>query len=299
MSDIDKILVQAEDLEIEAPESHVDSSAYLEPFEVTPEVENFLKEFNLEEDVEIVGDAGAQKMGKVKQSTAEELARTENLFKSGHVAEERLEGMEEAIKGMVKKLGEEVAPGFEFETDVTYRESNYGNPAYFYDVKISKGSAEMEMQILYYTFEPGIGLQEGASSWDWAAWLGLPESPFYDEDFLTFYDEDQASIGLTEMFATFKESQDYWDIKKAIKDLQDNYSPEFHYMINMDERGEFRADVRDESGNTVYEIGNDEEGNVPEIEDGFMRHTTDTEGLERHLKQLGIMPKKSHLVKGD
>lgn len=290
--EIDKALVQAEG------EVHVDPSAYLDPFELSPEREAFLKEFGLEDDVEIVGGEG-EKMAKVKPSIAEELSRTENLFKSGHVAEERLSGMEDAIKAMIKELGAEVAPGFEFDTDVTYRESNYGNPAYFYDVKLSKGEAEIEMQILYYTFEPWVSLQESADSWDWAAWLGLPESPFYDEDFLNAYDEDQVSIALEEMLSLFKESQDYGDVKTAIENLQENYSPEFHYMINMDERGEFSADVRDDSGKTIYEIKNDEEGNVPEIEDGFMRHTTDIEGLEKHLKSLDIMPKKSHLVKGD
>lgn len=62
------------------------------------------------------------------------------------------------------------------------------------------------------------------------------------------------------------------------------------YHINIDERGEFYADVRDESGKTVYEIHGFEI-----FEDGFMSDKDDTEGLQDYLINLGILPHDAKL----
>lgn len=65
---------------------------------------------------------------------------------------------------------------------------------------------------------------------------------------------------------------------------------QYVYFINLDERGDFYADVRanDEDGQTVYEIQG-----MPAleslVEDGFMRHSADMKGLAEHLRDLGIM----------
>jgi hypothetical protein len=73
----------------------------------------------------------------------------------------------------------------------------------------------------------------------------------------------------------------------------------YHYHINLDERGSFYADVRDENGKTVYEIkeGNElPEGESSIFEDGFMKHKNDLVGLEEYLKQMGIMERDASLV---
>jgi hypothetical protein len=75
----------------------------------------------------------------------------------------------------------------------------------------------------------------------------------------------------------------------------------YEYHINLDERGQFYADVRNENGDTVYEIkvgyGEEEDNNV--FEDGFMQDKTDLRGLEDHLKELGFMKHGAKLVSGD
>ena len=58
----------------------------------------------------------------------------------------------------------------------------------------------------------------------------------------------------------------------------------YEYHINLDERGEFYADVRDESGNTVFEIHG-----FDIFEDGYMRHKDDIAGLGEYLLDLGIV----------
>lgn len=55
----------------------------------------------------------------------------------------------------------------------------------------------------------------------------------------------------------------------------------YEYYIDLDERGSFLADVRDENGETVFEIRagaelTEEETSI--FEDGFMKHHNDIEG---------------------
>lgn len=73
----------------------------------------------------------------------------------------------------------------------------------------------------------------------------------------------------------------------------------FGYYINLNERGSFYADVRNTSGESVYEVrmGNElEEDCTDLVEDGFMRHNKDVDGLANHLKALGVMPPGSFLL---
>ena len=53
---------------------------------------------------------------------------------------------------------------------------------------------------------------------------------------------------------------------------------ELFYYIDMDERGEFRASVRDHYDNTVLEIDDSI------FEDGFMRHKHDMRLIAIHAK---------------
>lgn len=64
------------------------------------------------------------------------------------------------------------------------------------------------------------------------------------------------------------------------------------YFINLDERGEFYADVRDESNNTIFEIKG-----FDIFEDGWMRNKNDLMGLRNHLVDLGVMKNDDDLIR--
>ena len=69
--------------------------------------------------------------------------------------------------------------------------------------------------------------------------------------------------------------------------------PVFGYYINLDERGDFQADVRDENGNTVFDIraGNSLANDESSIfEDGFMASKNDVTGLADYLRGMGVIP---------
>lgn len=61
----------------------------------------------------------------------------------------------------------------------------------------------------------------------------------------------------------------------------------YWYYINLDERGTFAADVRDDGGNTVFEINTDEDPDFFEM--GWMKHGKDINGLEEYLQNVGII----------
>ena len=74
----------------------------------------------------------------------------------------------------------------------------------------------------------------------------------------------------------------------------------YGYRINLDERGEFSADVcatdaAGELAQEVYEIGS-AEALSELIEDGFMRHGRDVAGLADYLAALGLLPRGSSIV---
>lgn len=84
--------------------------------------------------------------------------------------------------------------------------------------------------------------------------------------------------------------------------MQDNLKPfrqELTYVIDLDERGIFRAHVENSSGTTVFEFDNEDEertGALWLVEDGFMRHSHDTDGLHSYLIDMGIAQPLSTLT---
>lgn len=65
------------------------------------------------------------------------------------------------------------------------------------------------------------------------------------------------------------------------------------YFINLDERGEFYADVRNAYDKPVFEISGFEI-----FEDGFMSHSRDLDGLKDYLVSLGVMSQTQDLIMG-
>ena len=67
----------------------------------------------------------------------------------------------------------------------------------------------------------------------------------------------------------------------------------YYYIVDLDERGTYKAHVEDSVGKIIYEISNeDEEGNTSPlwlIEDGFIKNTLDMQGLWEYLFGLQIL----------
>jgi len=73
----------------------------------------------------------------------------------------------------------------------------------------------------------------------------------------------------------------------------------YGYYINLNERGDFQADVRNVDGDTIFEIragSSLDDDEISIFEDGFMRHPNDISGLEDYLRYLGILDKDARLM---
>ncbi len=70
-------------------------------------------------------------------------------------------------------------------------------------------------------------------------------------------------------------------------------TPFYGYYINLDERGEFFADVRDQGGNTVYEIHTEQAEEL--IIDGFVRDVRSPAQIAQHLRDAGIIAKDAQV----
>ena len=73
----------------------------------------------------------------------------------------------------------------------------------------------------------------------------------------------------------------------------------YSYYINLNERGSFYADVRNQNGKTVFEIkaGNELGPDETSIfDDGYMKNIHDMQGLKEYLVSLGIMKENQKLI---
>jgi len=90
------------------------------------------------------------------------------------------------------------------------------------------------------------------------------------------------------------------DVTKNDEEEEEDYEEDedaertYEYVIDLDERGDFRAHIEDSDGDVVYEIdGLDDLMSI--IEDGFMKNKNDTDGLLQHLIDVGELPKDAVL----
>ena len=91
-------------------------------------------------------------------------------------------------------------------------------------------------------------------------------------------------------------------MKKTEADNQpqeDQLAPLYEFIVNLNERGSFSASVYDSNGKSVYELrGGDELGEDESslVDDGFMRHMEDLDGLTEYLQSISIIPAGSKIL---
>ena len=73
------------------------------------------------------------------------------------------------------------------------------------------------------------------------------------------------------------------------------------YVIDLDERGWFKAHVENQNGKEVFFLSNEDEGGWPNgnldlVEDGYMRHGRDIDGLHEYLQKVGLAGPRSTLA---
>ena len=73
---------------------------------------------------------------------------------------------------------------------------------------------------------------------------------------------------------------------------------EYYYYINLNERGDFNADIRDANNTTLYEIASPE--CLTELVDsGYMNHYQDITSLKAYLIDMSILPADCKVYRGN
>ena len=72
------------------------------------------------------------------------------------------------------------------------------------------------------------------------------------------------------------------------------------YVVDLNERGWFKAYVENQNGKEIFSLSNEDEGgwpggNLDLVEDGYMRHARDVRGLHEYLQEVGIAGPRSSL----
>ena len=73
------------------------------------------------------------------------------------------------------------------------------------------------------------------------------------------------------------------------------FKQELTLVVDLDERGWFKAHVENSNGRSVFQFSNERDDGSPMkesglwlVEDGFMRHGRDTDGLLKYLRSMQI-----------
>ena len=76
-------------------------------------------------------------------------------------------------------------------------------------------------------------------------------------------------------------------LKVGETQMEKPMSQDFGFYINLDERGEFFADVRRLDEQTIWELHTEEAAEL--VEDGFIDNPRDLQQIEKHLKSVGVL----------
>lgn len=195
------------------------TTQYESPFEITKDVKKFIQEYSLSKDFDKKKIDG-QEEGKLKKEVAARLLKTSTLFIHENTNKEtNIEAVRNGIRDHVLTLfdGKAVQPEVEVEVDIQ-RKPDTAAIEFSIHLAMSLGEHEIEKEL---SFSPAIDAAEtitaAADQHDWCAWLGIPESPFFDAAFVEEYTEDRASTALLQTYIKDPKIAD--EIKSAVEEL--------------------------------------------------------------------------------
>lgn len=204
------------------------STQYESPFEITKDVRRFVQEYKLERDFDKKKIDGEEE-GKLKQRIANDLLRISTVFvQENPTKERRLQEVKSAIRAEILQLYKAKNPDLNVypEIEVDIRKETTAGTDYWnvYLMMSLDGSAvEKDLESLRYSIDPAERIVEMSENWSWCAWLGIPESPFFDEAFVEGFAEDQASIALEHFYRIRNEGKYFDEVNEAIRELVDGH----------------------------------------------------------------------------
>ena len=188
---------------------------FTEPFEIDSSVERFLDRYGLEGDYEIISEEDDEIIARLTRNVANELKRTYDLFLSGREADRRFARFESDLKNEILKFIRSTWKDIGRDIDIdVYKDQRLDYIAYTIELVLDRASEVVEPRGLFYQADTGADIDDAASSFEWAAWLGIDDSPFYSGDWVDAYGYDQASLWFEEAGDV-----DYDEIRDAVEGI--------------------------------------------------------------------------------
>lgn len=72
-------------------------------------------------------------------------------------------------------------------------------------------------------------------------------------------------------------------------DSEANETGHLTLVVDLDERGSFRAHVENAKGDLIFDFTNEDDGGLWLVEFGYMDHARDTDGLLSYLQAMDIV----------
>lgn len=160
-----------------------------------------------------------------------------------------------------------------------------------------------------------IGLPRTAADQAWTALLIKGEKVYatssqfrHSPEELDEFDDSQLKLVFGSVFVSGVPSvpramrdEELRLVQQQIADAAAKRDSKVGYVVNLDERGGFYADVRAFDGRTVFEVrgGNElSEDDSSLVDDGFMSSFRDTDGLQEYLRSMGVIADSCEVVSG-
>jgi hypothetical protein len=206
-----------------------EKNPFKEPFELTRKVDAFIARFKQGGVIELLPevDENGEKQAKLKSAAAQKLVSTQKLFGSRKYANERLEeaklALAENTKTYLKKYAGKKANKFEVKVIEDDRQDYY---ALKVELKYDGQEETLEPANLFYQYDSNTQVAEyadhgsyGKNEPNWAAWLGMDDSPFGSTEFCDDYEYDQMTIAMDQFCATLDESMYPHDLEDTVKKM--------------------------------------------------------------------------------
>lgn len=224
------------------------------PFALTAKARAFLTEYELwnniekikhsadhelENEFDIDDDMERTEIYRLTEKVAEDLNRTHKIFMEGGCIDEynktakntAVDFVLETIKSdqnlrdlFEKKCGIDPLDSYKNEKTgldlaANIMEDRLGGVSLNITVSYEDIDTEIEGLVYYSNSDTGAEIGDGAQSWNWLAWLGVEESPYFDSSWTESYLEDKKAQALSELSSYIAEGEAADKVVNSLKEF--------------------------------------------------------------------------------
>lgn len=195
------------------------------------EVNDFIDKYDLSGDIAEQTNEGQPDdtiVYALTPTASKEIIKAYDTFMEKNIGmdSDAIESMQAEVDGHIKEMLEKLDYKDNDITAEVIEDKNKTSGDLAYMITLKKGKEEQDWEPIgyYYDQKTDNRLTDAAQSWNWAAWLGVPESPLYDEAWAAAYLDVDA---LATLFLVDQDVDDLEDIlTEWVNPTSDEQGPE-------------------------------------------------------------------------